>query len=751
MAINPINETEIQGGLTRRTFLTASVAAGGALMLDFALPNFAEAQSAAASTLNLYVKIARDGIVTIIAKNPEIGQGIKTMLPMLIAEELDVDWKDVRTQQGDFDPRFGPQFAGGSFATPMNWDPLRRVGAAARAMLVTAAAKAWGVSASECETASGVVTHKPTGRKATYGELAARAATVPAPDMQTVQLKDPKDYKIIGQPIGGVDSPLIVEGKPIFGIDVTVPGMRYAVYKKSPVFGSKIVSANIDEIKAMPGIVNAFIVKGAEPNGLPDGMSISVLEGVAIISDSWWTANKAMSRLKIEWADNPISSQSSASFAKQAAELSKQPPMRTIRKDGDPDAALASAAKVVEASYSYPFLAHVPLEPMNCTAHYKNGKLEIWAPTQNPGAGRTLVSKTLGIPENDITIHMTRCGGGFGRRLSSDFMAEAAMIAKMQGEPVKLLWTREQDIQHDMYRPGGWHNFKAGLDANGKVVAFKDHFITFGNGDKVASSADMSATEPPARLIENLEYTASTIPLGVPTGPLRAPQSNALAFVFESFIDELAHAAGKDPLQFRLDLLGEPRVLPPPPGPGRGLGPPVGLDIGRIRGVLELVAEKSGWDKRNQLPKGTGMGMAFYYSHLGYFAEVVQVTVRADGVPKVDKVWVAGDVGSQIINPSAGKNQVEGGVLDGLGEALGQAITIEGGRVVNTNYHDFPLLRMNQAPPVEVHFRITDNPPTGLGEPALPPAIPALCNAIFAATGKRIRSLPINPAELRAT
>jgi isoquinoline 1-oxidoreductase beta subunit len=325
------------------------------------------------------------------------------------------------------------------------------------------------------------------------------------------------------------------------------------------------------------------------------------------------------------------------------------------------------------------------------------------------------------------------------------------VIAKMQGEPVKLIWTREQDIQHDMYRPGGFHTFKAGLDADGKLVALKDHFVTYSNGDKASSSADLSAIEPPARLVPNLEYGVSMMPLGVPTGPLRAPQSNAMAFVFESFMDELAHAAGKDPLQFRLDLLGEPRVLPPPPGPGRGLGPPVGLDLGRIRGVLELVAEKSGWANRQQLPKGTGKGIAFYYSHLGYFAEVVQVTVRADGVPKVDKVWIAGDVGSQIINPSSGKNQVEGGALDGISEALGQAITIDGGRVVNTNFHDFPLMRMNQAPPVEVHFRITENPPTGLGEPALPPAVPALCNAIFAATGKRIRSLPINPAELRVT
>ena len=734
--------------ISRRTFLTVGAAAGGGLLLNFSIPRaLADVDvSKSAVTLNAYVRIAPDGIVTIVAKNPEIGQGVKTMLPMLVAEELDVDWNKVRTEQAMFNPAYGPQFAGGSFATPMNWDPMRRMGAAARQLLVTAAAKTWGVPASQCETSMGTVHHKASGRSLDYGTLASKAAKLPAPDLKALALKDPKDFHIIGQPVPGVDSPRIVKGEPIFGIDMSVPGMLYAVYEKSPAFGSKVVSANVDEVKKLPGVRHAFIVKGAEPSGLPDGIALGLLEGVAIVADTWWQANKARDKLKIEWSENPIAAQSTALFEQEAAKLSKQAPMKSKRSDGDVEAALSSAAKVVEAAYSYPFLSHATLEPQNCTAQVQGKKIEIWAPTQNPGAGRTLVAKTLAVEENDVTIHLIRCGGGFGRRLSNDYMVEAVMIAKMAGAPVKLVWDRAQDMQHDMYRPAGFHYFKAGLDAAGKLTAFRDHFVTFSDGDKVSNSADMSETEVPARFVDNLEFGLSTIPLGVPTGPLRAPTSNALAFAFGSFLDELAHSAGRDPLEFLLEMFGEPRQLPST-GPRFGMPMP-GFDTGRVRGVLELAAGKSGWGKQ-QLPKGTGMGIAFYYSHLGYFAEVVKATVAKDGVPKVDKVWIAADVGSQIINPMGALNQVEGAALDGIGQALGQAIIIEGGKVVQTNFHDFKLLRMHQAPQVEVHFRTTENSPTGLGEPALPPVIPALCNAIFAATGKRIRKLPIDPAELK--
>ena len=719
--------------LDRRTFLRVSALAGGGFALGVHV--FAE-DAAAAFTPNAFVKITADGVITIVAKNPEVGQGIKTMLPMLIAEELDVAFKDIKVEQALSDPaKYGAQFAGGSQATPQNWDEHRRFGATARTMLVSAAALTWGVPESECHTSSGAVLHRPTGRKLGYGALAAKAATLPVPDPKTVTLKDPKDFRVIGQFTSGVDNPKVVTGQPLYGIDVKVPGMLHAVFEKCPVFAGKVVSANLDEVKALPGVRQAFVVEGTtDLEGL--------MPGVAIVADSFWAAQSARKKLVVNWNEGETKGQSSEGFAKRAAELKGQAAGKSLRNDGDFDGAIKGASKVVEASYSYPFIAHAPLEPQNCTAHYKDGKLEIWAPTQNPQPGRKLVASTLEMAEGDITIHMTRIGGGFGRRLFNDYMVEAAWISKVAGAPVKLLWTREDDMRHDLYRPAGFHHLRGGVDAAGRLVAWHDHFVSFGDGKEFAKAAGISDSEFPARFVPNFRLETTMLPLGVPTGWLRAPGSNALAYVIQSFIDELAHAAGKDQVDFRRELLGEARLVTNPDGKG-------GYDAGRMRGVLDLVAEKSGWGRRT-LPRGSGLGVGFHYSHLGYFAEVAEVSVDAGGRVKVAKVWVAGDVGSTIINPAGALNQVQGSVIDGIGELLFQEITLEAGRVKQSNFHDHPVIRMTDAPEVEVHFRKTDNSPTGLGEPALPPVVPAVLNAIFAATGKRVRTLPLSKVDLKA-
>ncbi|MBC7843104.1 MAG: xanthine dehydrogenase family protein molybdopterin-binding subunit [Gemmatimonadaceae bacterium] len=726
--------------LDRREFLRVSALAGGGLLLgawlDFGTNGMLEAAEAPLTdgefSPNAFIRIAPSGSITIMAKNPEIGQGIKTMLPMLIAEELDVDWSAITIEQAMSEPaKYGSQVAGGSTATPTNWEPLRKAGAAGRQMLVAAAAQAWNVPAAECTTASGVVTHKASNRQMTYGALATAAAAMPAPDMATVTLKDPKNFRIIGKPMTGVDNHKVVTGQPLFGIDVVVPNMVYGTFEKCPVFAGKAVSANLDEIKALPGVKNAFIVDGGTVlNGL--------LSGVAILADTWWAAKSARTKLKVTWEEGATAQQSSAAFKAKAIELFTQAPARALRADGDVNGAFAAATKTVEATYEYPFLAHATLEPQNCTASFTNDAIEIWAPTQNPQSGRVLVSKTLGIAEKDVAIHITRSGGGFGRRLNNDYMVEAAMIAKLAGVPVKLLWTREDDIRHDFYRPAGFHKLKGAVDASGKLTAWQNHFVTFSNnGTDFVPSAGMDGTEFPSLAVANRNVSVSTMPLGVPTGYLRAPGSNALAFVNESFIDELAHAARKDPLQFRLELLAQLPTETP-----RGAMVP-----SRMKGVLEQVAQKSGWGTR-KLPKGSGMGIAAYFSHRGYFAEVVEVNVSRAGALTVKKVWAVGDVGSQIINPSGAMNQVEGSVIDGIGEALAQEITIEAGRAKQSNFNDFPLIRLKQVPVIDVSFRITEYPPTGMGEPALPPVVPALCNAIFAATGKRIRSLPLTKHNL---
>lgn len=733
--------------LDRRSFLRVTALAGGGFMLaGYLEPLDLLAQgggNAPPLHPNAFVSIDADGIATIVAKNPELGQGVKVMLPMLIAEELDVDWKDVRIEQGDLDPaKYGVQSAGGSFATPSNWEPMRRVGAAARHMLIAAAAQAWGVPEAEITTTPGRVVHGASGRSAGYGEFATAAARITPPDPATLTLKDAKNYRIIGKPIPGIDNHKIVTGQPLFGSDVKLPGMLYAVYQRCPVIGGKAISANLDAVKALPGVRHAFIV--------PESHGGGSMSGVAIVADSWWYAERARKQLQVTWDNGPTAADSSAAFAARATEMAKQTPQSTSRQDGDADAAIAGAAKTVEAAYAYPFLAHAPMEPPNATAALRDGKLEMWAGTQQPGRVVETIAKALAIEPSDITIHLPRMGGSFGRRLYNDYVVETAVIAKTVGVPVQLRWSREDEMRQEVFRPAGYHFLKAGLDASGTLVGWRNHFVSFSvanaarprdaqaaepSGPRPAPSAALNPTEFPSRFVPNFATHVSLMPLGVTTGAHRAPGACAISFVMQSFLDELAHAAGKDPVRFRLDLLARSPI----PLEGGGAG----FDAERMSGVLKLVAEKSGWGKR-ALPAGTAMGVAFHFSHRGYFAEVAEVNVDANKRIRVNKVWVAGDVGRQIINPLNAESQVHSAVIDGLSQLMLE-ITVDGGTIAQSNFDTYPMLRMRQAPPeIDVHFLLSDNNPTGLGEPALPPILPAVTNALFTATGVRVRSLPLS-------
>jgi isoquinoline 1-oxidoreductase beta subunit len=739
--------------LDRRSFLKVTALAGGGVAIGLYVPAFAQQQGpgggAAAWSLapKDYITVHPDNTFSIIAKNPETGQGIRHALPQIIADEFDVDWSQVKIVQADLDPKFGPQSEGGSRATPVNYDPMRQVGAGGRLMMVTAAAEQWNVPARELTTGRGVVSHAASKRTATYASLAARVAAMEPPAAEAVRAayKNPANFTIIGKPIKGVDNVAIVTGKPAFSLDVEPEGTLCAVFEKCPVFGGKAVSANLDEIKRLPGIRHAFLVEA-----IPAGNN-GLASGVFIVGDHFWLANNARRTLKVVWDEGPIATQSTAGYTAMAKRLAAErasapappPPAQGGRGGGggaaigDVEAAFKGAAKVIEAEYYFPLLSHAPLEPQNSTAHYKrDGSLEIWSCSQTPALAHP--ARGAGIEPSKVTMHLVRAGGGFGRRLVNDYDVEAGKIARLVSEermaaglptvPVKLVWTREDDMTHDQYRPSGYHFFKAGLDGSGKLVAFRD-FVASAN-------SVVPANEFPRGFVENFQVTSAPVaPFGIPTGALRAPGTNGVSFVMQSFIDEIALAAGKDPLQYRLDLLASP-VAPAPGTAG-------GFNAARARGVLEAVRDMSDWNNRGRLPAGTGKGVAFQFAHAGYVAYVAEVTVGANKRIAVNRAWCAVDVGRQIINPLHSTNLVQGAFVEAMSHMMAWQITIEKGRVVQKNFNAYQPTRMNQVPAsIEVKFLQTDFDPTGLGEPALPPAIPAIANALFAATGARIRTVP---------
>jgi len=731
----------LQTPLDRRSFLRIVAMAGGGLVLGHYVRPAGAAEPAAADVEkegglfipNAFIRIAPDGTVTVFSARPEVGQGIKTSLPMVVAEELGADWRNVRVVSAQLDPVFGPQFAGGSMSTPMSYTLMRKMGATARTVLVEAAAQTWGVPASECVAADGAVRHAPTGRSIKFGELVAKASTLPVPPEDSVRLKDPKDFTLLGKRIGGVDNPKVVTGQPLFGIDQSRPGMVYAVYEKSPVWGARPLSANVEQVKPLPGVRDAFIIDRTVPAGQLTGL----VPGVAIVAESTWAAFSARKQLKVQWEDGRFPNSSWDDFARQARELAAAAPgaqnVREVRRDGDIDKAFAAAAHVVEAAYSYPFISHVNLEPQNCLAHVHGDRAEIWAPTQNPDSARKLAAQVLGIEPEKVEVTITRIGGGFGRRLDSDPVAEAAAISQRVGAPVKLTWNRADDMQHDHYRPGGFHFLKGAVDSQGGLSAWRTHHVAFGS--------TMGSDEYPARFVPNYLQLDSNLDNGIPQGPWRAPGSNTYAWVICSFLDELAHAAGRDPVEFNIAVLGDRDMVP---GTGERSRP---YNAARMRNVLRQVAEKSGWGK--PLARGKGMGLGYFFSHQGYIAEVAEVTVSPKGELRVDRVVAAVDVGSQIVNLSGAENQVQGSIIDGLSAAWMQELDIRQGRVVQANFDDYTMLRIPDAPrAIEIHFIKTDYPPTGLGEPALPPLAPAVCNAIFAATGKRVRQFPISRTDL---
>jgi isoquinoline 1-oxidoreductase beta subunit len=721
---NALEQRRLDVDFSRRCFLKASVAAGGGLLLSFGLPILQRHAEAATSAKILppdaFIRIDPNNTVTLIVPRVEMGQGTYTSLPMLIAEELEVDLQQIRVEHAPpdaklySDPILGEQATGGSTAIRGAFDPMRRVGATARTMLIAAAAQRWRVSAASCRAERGEVVHVPTGRKLSYGAVAEAAAGQRMPT--EVKLKDPKDWKLIGTPAKRLDSPDKVNGRAQFGIDVKVPGMKVATVAACPAFGGKL--ANVDDSKARA------------VNGVRQVVRLD--NAVAVVADHMGAAKKGLAALAITWDNGPNASLSSADIVRQLAEASQRNGL-VAEERGDADKAIAAAAKRLEAVYELPFLAHATMEPMNCTVHVHKDGCDVWVPTQVPVRAQAAVAQVTGLPQSKVRVQNQFLGGGFGRRLDIDFVVQAAEIAKQVDGPVKLIWLREEDTQHDVYRPYYYDRVAAGLDEHGAPVAFK-HRVT---GSFVAArwaprvlknGLDPDAAEAaagPYAFANLLVDCVRQEPPGLVTGWWRGVGPTHNCFVVESFIDELAAAAGKDAVDYRRALLES---------------------APRARAVLDLAAQQAGWGR--PLAKGQGRGVAVLNAFGSYLAQIAEVTVGADGNVKVDRVVSAVDCG-RIVNPDTVKAEIEGGIIFGITAALYGNITIENGRVQQANFDTYRPLRINEAPVIEVHLVSSTQAPGGIGEPGTAAIAPAVANAIFAATGKRLRKLPVDSAALK--
>jgi len=735
--------------VNRRDFLKTSAAGGAALVIGFHLSPAAFANQAAdqeekpVNPFDAWVRITPDNRVTLILAKSEMGQGVYTALPMILAEELCVDWKQVRIEQAPTNPKIYDLGTGGSGSVKDSWLPLRQAGAAAREMLIAAAAKKWEVGTDTCKAKNGYVVHGHPERSFPYGELVVDAAKLPIPNLNKVLLKNSNDFSIVGTDMHRLDAAAKSNGSAIFGIDSRVPGMLYAVIARCPVFEGKVVSFDATKTKAVPGVRDVFQIATS-------GRGASTTGGVAVLADNSWAAIQGRNALEIKWDEGAAASESSEELRKQFLENASKPGKSTLRNDGDADAALASASKKIEAVYELPFAAHVCMEPMNCTVHIRPDGAEAWVPTQGPQWAQAVIAEAAKLPPEKVIVHTTLMGGGFGRRYQADFAMEAAQVAKISGKPVMVLWTREDDMHHDFYRPASYHKLSGALDAQGNLAAWK-HFQTStsiaakwsqkGADDPGLGEFGTGATVPYATPNIRIEYTLALF--SAPRAWWRSVEHSSSGFVMESFIDELAHAAGQDPLAFRLKLIGADRKIPQF-GEEPNYPP---LDTARLKGVLRLAAEKAGWDWNKPRPKGDGIGIAAFYSFHSYVAAVAEVSAKPGEPLKIRRFICAVDCG-RAVNPNGVRAQVESAAIYALTATVKDAIIVERGRVVQSNFNDYEMIRMNEAPPVEVHLVSSTVAPTGIGEPTVPVIAPAICNAIFNATGKRLRRLPIRTEDL---